>query len=220
MTREDLVRKIQKLFALGESPNPNEAANALSKAHALMAKYNISAEDLGEDEKSITEIEMNESTKTVSKYRLDLASALGKHFGCRVLLKRSSLGKQRMLFVGDSVKVKVFRECYEFAYNSFIQAFKEYFKDFNSSSKQESNQVKWSYFCGFCRGITNEITLNENKFGLVVVESTELKDYISNLHVRYTHPTRQAIQDDLAMNTGYKDGSFAFRNKNKGIYGN
>jgi len=39
---DKLVEKIQKLFALGNSPNMNEAAAAIKKAEALMAEYNLS----------------------------------------------------------------------------------------------------------------------------------------------------------------------------------
>jgi hypothetical protein len=43
---EKIVEKIQKLFALGQSPNQHEAELALKKAIALMDTHNIRQEDL------------------------------------------------------------------------------------------------------------------------------------------------------------------------------
>jgi len=39
---QSLIDKIQKLFALGQSPNLNEAAAALNKAQELMDEYDLS----------------------------------------------------------------------------------------------------------------------------------------------------------------------------------
>ena len=38
----NLLEKIQKLFALGKSPNVNEAEAAIKKAEALMSEYDLS----------------------------------------------------------------------------------------------------------------------------------------------------------------------------------
>lgn len=44
---EKIVAKIQKLFALaGNNPSEQEAASALLKAQALLAKYNLSQADV------------------------------------------------------------------------------------------------------------------------------------------------------------------------------
>lgn len=44
--RENIVAKIQKLLALSQSSNPNEAAMALSKAQALLQEHNLSMLDV------------------------------------------------------------------------------------------------------------------------------------------------------------------------------
>lgn len=41
MSDERIIQKIQKLFALGESANEHEAANAMAKAQILMEKYGL-----------------------------------------------------------------------------------------------------------------------------------------------------------------------------------
>lgn len=56
MTKEELIAKIQKLKALSESSNPNEAAAALSRIQKLMQTYNLEQTDI--DENNISEIEL------------------------------------------------------------------------------------------------------------------------------------------------------------------
>lgn len=43
---EKIISRIQKLFALGESPNEAEASAAIAKAHELLREYNLALSDL------------------------------------------------------------------------------------------------------------------------------------------------------------------------------
>lgn len=53
---ETIISRIQKLFALGASPNENEAAAALEKAHVLLREYNLSMADLPSENKTDAKI--------------------------------------------------------------------------------------------------------------------------------------------------------------------
>ncbi|VEB25742.1 Protein of uncharacterised function (DUF2786) [Actinobacillus lignieresii] len=46
MSNEKLINKIKKLLALSKSPNPHEAARALEMAQKLMAKNQLSEEEI------------------------------------------------------------------------------------------------------------------------------------------------------------------------------
>ena len=46
MEREKVIEKIKLLLKLAESPNPNEAANAQALADSLIAKHEISPEEV------------------------------------------------------------------------------------------------------------------------------------------------------------------------------
>jgi hypothetical protein len=46
MTNAEIVEKVKKLLALSESPNEQEAATALAKAHALLESHNLSMGDV------------------------------------------------------------------------------------------------------------------------------------------------------------------------------
>ena len=44
--KDNIIKKIQKCFALAESPNENEAAVAADMAQRLLDKYNLTMVDL------------------------------------------------------------------------------------------------------------------------------------------------------------------------------
>ena len=44
---DDVIRKVRKLVALSESPNPNEAANAMNKARKLLLEHGLTLDNLG-----------------------------------------------------------------------------------------------------------------------------------------------------------------------------
>ncbi len=86
---ESILAKIKLLLNLANSPNnSNEAENAKAMAEKLIAKYNITEEELeslkdkkplyGEDEKLYVSI-------GIEGWRQQLALAIGKHYGCAIV---------------------------------------------------------------------------------------------------------------------------------------
>lgn len=49
MTKETILERVAKLLALSNSPNENEAAAALAKAHELLAAHNLSLSEVNMD---------------------------------------------------------------------------------------------------------------------------------------------------------------------------
>lgn len=83
MTREDVIDKVRKLYALGESDNPHEAALAVGRAQALMERHAIETAELdggGDDE--VVEIPFGPVTKQRSTWRGMLANAVAQANGC------------------------------------------------------------------------------------------------------------------------------------------
>ena len=50
-----ILAKVRKLLALGESPSEAEAASALAKAQALLARYGLSLSDVEPETSEVTE---------------------------------------------------------------------------------------------------------------------------------------------------------------------
>jgi hypothetical protein len=87
-TPENILAKIKLLQKLSQSPNPNEAANAVTMAQKLIEKYSITEEELksleekkplyGEDEKLF-------HTTNIIGWKNQLALAIASHFECYVV---------------------------------------------------------------------------------------------------------------------------------------
>lgn len=117
MTKEKVLDKIKKLLALGDSnknDSDEEAKRAMLKAQELMAKYDISAEEVeGEEEEQYSHEECEH--KWDYAYRIPLANVLSKNFRCMVYTR----GK-KVVFMGHSSDAKICKATFEFAYQ-FIQ---------------------------------------------------------------------------------------------------
>lgn len=84
MASTKIVEKIQKLLALGQSPNEYEANNALQMAMKLMDMHNIQQEDM-EIEISIRYMDYLEAGRIATWIKL-LSVAVGKLTGCKALV--------------------------------------------------------------------------------------------------------------------------------------
>lgn len=85
---EHILLKIKLLLNLATSSNPNEADNAKSMADKLIAKYEITPEELKklEDKKPLYgENERLYSTTGLVSWRQQLALAICKHFECQIV---------------------------------------------------------------------------------------------------------------------------------------
>ena len=78
------VEKIQKLLALGQSPNENEANAALQMAMKLMDMHNIQQEDL-EIKDSMESLDYFKAGRIATWIKL-LSVAVGKLTGCKALV--------------------------------------------------------------------------------------------------------------------------------------
>lgn len=90
----DIVDKIQKLLALAQSSNPNEAALAAARAQELMIKYAVEEADLNKNRIGVVPNEAIETEalelgyKSLPHWQIHLANALSKSFFCRVFYRR------------------------------------------------------------------------------------------------------------------------------------
>ena len=89
MDKDSLLEKIEKLFALSRSSNPNEAALALRRAMMLMEKYHITEDELNNSKASdqISELCITIPAGMKNRQHLSLLlSIINKAFGVKSLL--------------------------------------------------------------------------------------------------------------------------------------
>ena len=218
MSKDQVIDRVKKLLEMTESNGctASEAATAMAMAQKLMAQHGIHECDVVEEPEFIIEEEVTVGTKSVSSMQALMALDLSKHFGCRVVQHTRADGSQYLKFIGDKTRCQVFRETYLFAYRVFQKNWTSYIKDMEISTK-EKNQLRGSYFKGFVSGLTNELIRSENEFGLVIVESAKLTEYMKDNYSN--NRTRQCSVrsngSSEAYLKGYEDGTFSHRNKNK-----
>lgn len=210
------IEKIQKLLEITveRGATPEEAANALAKAQALLFKNNLTLEDIQVEEEGIVEEKVSVGTKGINYIQQLFAGSLAPHFACSLLVSVRGREKQ-FLFIGEKSKVSVFRDCFLFAYNAYKSCWNKEVKSLNCSTR-EKDLMRATYAEGFIRGLENELVKSENENALVIVKSPELQDYMSKRKTfGKVHCKVQSSNDESAYLRGYVSGSYAQRNKSK-----
>ncbi|MCR4338211.1 MAG: DUF2786 domain-containing protein [Candidatus Omnitrophica bacterium] len=86
---QDILNKIQKLLALSNSPNENEALSAAQKASELMLRHHISREDLPDKIEKPVQIEQMVFERAIgsnrNKFNGALAALVSDFFNCKIL---------------------------------------------------------------------------------------------------------------------------------------
>lgn len=84
MAQEDIKRKIERLLALSESDNPNEALSAIQMARKLMLKYNLTTLQVSRNRKSeVTVRSLAFKKLRMNAYHRLSAYILAKNFRCK-----------------------------------------------------------------------------------------------------------------------------------------
>lgn len=96
MNRDEAILKARKLLRLGESDNPNEAANAMAQAQKILDEYEINQAMLDEESGNVEDDEAIEdfankkawldedSRYNLNKWRVRLASVVAKANQCKI----------------------------------------------------------------------------------------------------------------------------------------
>lgn len=92
--KRDMIDKIQKLLALGTSPNPHEAELAQAKAAKLMAEYAIDFKELRSEKKPVElyiriNVEGSTESERILQWESFLAGAVAKCFDACIVNTRN-----------------------------------------------------------------------------------------------------------------------------------
>jgi len=160
-----ILNKVKLLINLANSPNPNEAETARAMADKLIAKYNISEEELaslepkefyGENEKLFT-------TSGIVSWKQQLAVAIAGYFDCQIvqeeLIPVEGPHQYSHFVYGDDDQVKDT----QFVYHAFC--------------KKIDNLVSIKclgrgpvYVESYCEGVVESIKWNIQMYGIEVPE--------------------------------------------------
>lgn len=157
--------KIQKCLNLSKSTNPHEAARALSQAHALMKKHNISESvAINDDYLDMGNILSVGSVMKLPIHIRALIDVIEKTFSVKTVQKRQSftskfgknLHKSSIVFYGNKDDLVIA----EYAFSILVKMLKKERKNFYDTLQSVKNKKKKTdqYCIGWCVGVLNAIS--------------------------------------------------------------
>lgn len=202
MTREEALNLVQKLFNLGDKDRNNsdqEAEAAILKAQKLMAKYDISIEEVQEEKSPEYSTEKCEH-KWDYGYRVPLAQVLAKNFRCELFMYGKSI-----VFMGHKLDAVICRQTFEFAYKFIMRRGNQ---EYNRRYEMGYNTrgVFNSYAQGFILGLKRSLDAQCVALALVTppdvtAKFQEMSQDWSSKSVKMGDAT-----DGETFNKGYKEG--------------
>lgn len=208
--KEDIVEKIKKLLALADENKNNsdeEAKSAMLMAQKLMAKYDISVEEVEGQEEPEYSHEMCEH-KWDYAYRVPLAQVLSKNFRCM----NYRCGK-KIVFMGHPSDAKICKATFEFAY-SFIQKRGNQIYNKRYSMGYNTKGVFNSYANGFISGLKE--ALDTQCVALAIVTPPDVVSKFEDISKDWKRKSskRLEVNDYESWREGHKDGK-KFMDKDK-----
>jgi len=211
MDTVNIVDKIQKLLALAESPNENEAFLALQKANALLKDYNLTLNDLHKYDFKIKESILK--LEQYKSYEIVLFNTIAEWNFCQCLMTTDTQKVKHLHFIGREHNVIT---TFEFI-NYIVEKIQTLVRMQNKMNKYSIELYKLGLFVSLTNKIKQEIQQNKNNTNekaLVVKNNAEILDYIKAKYNKNMTTEKLNTADALkhakemqAYIQGYKDGS-------------
>jgi hypothetical protein len=208
--KEEMLEKVKKLLALGDASKNNsdeEARSAMLMAQKLMAKYDISVEEVEEPQEQQYAHEMCEH-KWDYAYRVPLAHVLAENFRCMLY----NHGK-RIVFMGHPSDAKICRATFEFAYQ-YIQRRGNSIYNKRYSTGLPTKGVFNSYANGFICGLKEAFDVQCT--ALAIVTPPDVIEKFNEISEGWKTKKSRRIEatEAEAWREGKKDGK-SFMDKKK-----
>ena len=188
MNKEAVLKKVEKLMRMQESPNKEEAETAAIMMQKLVQKYNI---DVGminlieEDKELVKEYSLNSGRKKVRPWMTQLIAAVAKFYDVRALIR----GRHTYILVGFEVDSKVAKQMYEYLYDSLMREARNDSKEVED--KKYRKRWKLSYLLGAAveldrrfHAIKESQKAKSDCTDLVVVKEDKIKDFIASMDIK------------------------------------
>lgn len=219
-TKEEVVEKIKKLFALSNrNDNEAESKKAMLMAQKLLAKHGLSMEEIGD-----TNIVENIIRGTVSNiqckfsfFEKDLFSTIAKNFRVKpVITPVGWNGEKKLIYIGRETDVAVATEVFKYAKKQGEYHAQQFIKKSKKEGTYIPRVTKTSFLQGFSRGVSvsfeeqKKALLEENsKYALVITGvPKDVEDYLDRtMPNRKSAPIRTSAETDYrAFSTGREQG--------------
>lgn len=207
LTREDVVRKVQKLLALSTSNFEAEAKTAMLKAQKLLAEHNLEMKDC---EEGLTQEQIIQVRTTFSAYNAwvrTLASVIADNFKCSTLIARRG-NWMRMIFVGFETDAKIAAQVFEYTCKFVDKKGSNLAQTYNDKGRRCTG-IKADYTNGFLKGLESEyeVQRTSTEYSLVLAKPKEVSEYMKQFEESKPLPNASRGRGNReAFEKGFEEG--------------
>lgn len=228
---KEVIKKVQKLLALAQSDNENEARLALQKAQELQAKYNIVFDQLDiedESQKVIEEKYDAPDTESLNSLFTMMACNLADHYRVKTYInvhrewgtvdgKYQRTTKKQLVVVGLPFDVEVFKQSLFFAYNAMRKLATTFVRQLPSFYTRSQKLLSKNDYCfGFIKGCVKGLEENEMTKALIVVTPHVVIEHMNSMKLGAAAPMARASRGDYdAFEAGHRDGKDSMKGGSK-----
>jgi hypothetical protein len=225
-SQRDILIKIEKLLALAQSNNENEAFLAMEKANQLIEKYNFERINLTRSSEYTYKI-ITHKKKRVENYQRRICSILQNHYYVDIIYCRqydalaNETYKTIELF-GTIENVTIAEYVYFFLLNSLEPLWKTH-----QLNNKTTGSKKRSYWLGLLDGFRDKLDKSitarhqskaiskiKPSHALVLVEDSKLDDFLRKRHPKIRSTSHKGGKIDPGnYNAGFSDGKNIIINK-------
>lgn len=203
--------KIAKLLSLATSPNEHEAHLAMEKARHLLLKYNLSLNDLKDDQERYTLRQLGGCIGRRQRYQNEISHLLSEFFFVEILWDlgfdpRDNRRGSHLMIHGTPVNLDMAEYVYEFLNQLLPQLWQQH----QLRTGDFSNAPRLHYYWGVVRGFRDKLREQNESLsreqGLIWKGDSGLKTYFHFLYPRLSGGYQSAIRVHESFNQGREQG--------------
>lgn len=199
---EDKIRKLLELS--NNNPSEHEAMAAALKAQELMAKYDLTIEqvkDKPESREIIEAIYHHTGKHEMKKWKYRLADIVSNNFRCKMFM----CGHEEIVFYGYKEDASIALQVFSYLYESGNKLAVRYYNQCRKEG-QYTKGVMNAYLMGFSKGVAS--VLEKQCKALMIITPQEVIDGFNEKTKGFRTVTRSISmsKNDAAFNAGKIDG--------------
>lgn len=216
--RKDVIDKIQKLLALANSSNENEAKQAAAMAQKILIKHNLTMNEVEKENKKYEGVPLSSGRRRQDPSWKFVQSLVRTFFFVEIVSSKKRIQRDILIDMqrgieyeivhivfGENHNIEVAKYVIDFLSLSFANLFKQYRKDTGAAVSARN-----SYYLGLYQGLYDQLSamqkVVEEEVGLVVVEDALLKQHVKEAMDTTTTKHKHGNVDNTALEAGYEQG--------------
>jgi hypothetical protein len=209
MIDENILRKIKKCLALGQSSEPAEAAAAMRQAQKLMAMHNVDQVALARHDIGEAEVKSKASVSRVKDWELSLLNTIAKAFGCQMMWISSNSYRGgsdvygRYVLVGLKQQVQLASYTADVMTRKLIKARGEFVRTLPQGFMRQRKIVEAD---GFCHGWVLAVRKTVQEFAVPDETKRLIRTMIEEQTEDRNCKTQQREIGNFGANAGYVAG--------------